>query len=190
MGRNEPGTGSLQERHYRKLGQINMRRVISIGIPLFALLAAAQADAADMYRAQGGYRDGPAYIGTNWSGFYAGVNGGYGWANNNQLVDPGWFDGISPSGGFGGGQLGYNWQGLSHFVLGFETDIQGSGIGASALAVDGMRVQVGSRLFRNGAGPCWLCRGLGASLFHGRVCVWRPSQVFARLLRGHSLPNE
>src|SRR5208337_2426615 len=41
-----------------------------------------------------------------------------------------YFGGLSPSGGFGGGQIGYNWQGIlhPHLVLGAEADIQGAGI--------------------------------------------------------------
>ena len=37
---------------------------------------------------------------------------------------------IKPSGGFGGGQTGYNWQGIwqPHLVLGVEADIQGARI--------------------------------------------------------------
>jgi outer membrane immunogenic protein len=66
----------------------------------------------------------------SWTGFYVGINGGGGWsANNDQLRDlsnPGFpFRGLSPDGGFGGGQIGYNWQ-MGHLLLGLETDIQGS----------------------------------------------------------------
>src|SRR5215472_3907199 len=88
--------------------------------------AAFSASAADLGR--GGYKDGPAYVAVDmWSGFYAGVNGGGGEsANSGEL---------SPSGGFGGGQIGYNWQGvfgLGHnAVLGIEADIQGAGISES-----------------------------------------------------------
>jgi outer membrane immunogenic protein len=67
----------------------------------------------------------PAY---DWSGWYVGVNGGYGEATNlvvGHLDDNP--QGIKPTGGFGGGQVGYNWQ-FSNFVLGVEADIQGSGI--------------------------------------------------------------
>src|SRR4029077_14060040 len=34
---------------------------------------------------------------------------------------------IVPFGAIGGGQLGYNWQGGSNWLVGFEADFQGSG---------------------------------------------------------------
>ncbi len=94
------------------------------------------ANAADL-SAPGGYKDyTPAAV---WTGFYAGVNLGYGaGADSSQLADTG-FGGVSPAGWLGGVQLGYNWQGLgSPFVLGAETDIQastvlGEGSGAARL---------------------------------------------------------
>jgi outer membrane immunogenic protein len=75
----------------------------------------------------GGY-SGPVYAVVNWSGFYGGVNGGGAWSDfSDQLAYPGTIGGVSPSGGFGGGQIGYNWQN-GYFVFGIETDIQGAGI--------------------------------------------------------------
>ena len=80
---------------------------------------------------------------TNWSGFYGGVNAGYGWGNNDVAISdvtplsPGASGianqsfGRNASGAFGGGQIGYNWQ-MGSFVTGLETDIQGSGIKSSA----------------------------------------------------------
>jgi outer membrane immunogenic protein len=72
-----------------------------------------------------------------WTGFYAGVNAGWGWRNNDQdpvFLAPG--AGIpaglagtlifsnNDDGGFtGGGQIGYNYQ-IGSFVVGIETDIQ------------------------------------------------------------------
>jgi outer membrane immunogenic protein len=89
---------------------------------------------------QASYADGLAYEARpccaqpfGWTGFYVGANGGYGWSpHNNQLRDlpngPGnLFFGLSPQGGFGGGQIGYNWQG-GPLVIGIEADIQGSDI--------------------------------------------------------------
>jgi outer membrane immunogenic protein len=89
--------------------------------------AAFSASAADLGR--GGYNGGPAYAAVDiWSGLYAGVNGGGGETANSGL--------LSPSGGFGGGQIGYNWQGIwhPHLMLGVEADIQGSGISSSGVS--------------------------------------------------------
>jgi outer membrane immunogenic protein len=59
-----------------------------------------------------------------WTGFYAGLNAGYGWANTSATL-PG-FTGSSNLDGFvGGGQLGYNWQ-SGNLLLGIEGDFQGS----------------------------------------------------------------
>ncbi|WP_230531152.1 outer membrane protein [Microvirga roseola] len=78
-----------------------------------------------------------------WSGFYVGVNAGYGWAENNNesvFVPAGEIGPGSPAGtisytdesgdGFvGGGQIGYNYQ-IGSFVIGLETDIQWADLGA------------------------------------------------------------
>jgi outer membrane immunogenic protein len=65
----------------------------------------------------------------NWTGFYAGVHAGYGWAevdnqygfgdNFSELVNGG---GNKPDGFFGGLQLGYNHQFANNVVLGVEAD--------------------------------------------------------------------
>jgi outer membrane immunogenic protein len=98
-----------------------------LAFTLTSVAALASANAADL---GGGYKDAP-YV-ARWAGFYAGVNGGAGWSADNDLfaVSP-VFNGLNPSGGFGGGQIGYNWQGAwfgPSIVLGIEADIQGSGI--------------------------------------------------------------
>jgi outer membrane immunogenic protein len=69
-----------------------------------------------------------------WTGFYAGVNAGWGWRSDDQesvVLAPG--PGVVPGtlnfdnnndGGFtGGAQIGYNYQ-IGSFVIGVETDIQ------------------------------------------------------------------
>jgi outer membrane immunogenic protein len=85
---------------------------------------------------------------TNWSGFYAGINGGYSWSNANTKViplpepaqlPPG--DGnIQPSsmsvpmsGGVLGGQIGYNWQikAYPRAYLSLETDMNWSSLTGS-----------------------------------------------------------
>jgi outer membrane immunogenic protein len=63
-----------------------------------------------------------------WTGFYVGVNAGYGWSNDD-------FDAIDladedDDGGFvGGAQVGYNYQ-IGSFVVGLEGDIQYADFGA------------------------------------------------------------
>ncbi len=74
--------------------------------------------------------------GYNWSGFYAGFNIGYGLgrsATTVDFIDAGVNAPLSSSAGtfnldgvIGGGQIGYNWQ-REMFVLGLESDFQGSG---------------------------------------------------------------
>ena len=61
---------------------------------------------------------GPAYAPFSWTGFYIGANGGYGddynRVGNFVLSNNAGFTAaapaVQPQGGFGGGQLGYNWQ--------------------------------------------------------------------------------
>jgi outer membrane immunogenic protein len=69
----------------------------------------------------GGYEN-PYGTAATWTGFYIGVNGGYGWTANTQPGD------LQPSGGFAGGQIGYNMQFGGRWVLGVEADFQGAGI--------------------------------------------------------------
>ncbi len=111
-----------------------LHRILLTAASVAALTTAA--NAADMYpaHAEGGYKDAP-YSGVNWNGLYVGVNSGYGWSANgvaNGLNDDN-PNGAKPEGGFGGGQIGYNWQGVwhPHVVLGVEADIQGSAIAGS-----------------------------------------------------------
>ncbi len=74
----------------------------------------------------------------NWAGFYAGVNGGYGWDSTSSTLiasalqpgDPATTvssASFTPDGGLGGGQIGYNLQ-RERIVFGIEADIQGAGI--------------------------------------------------------------
>jgi outer membrane immunogenic protein len=72
-----------------------------------------------------------------WTGFYVGLNAGYGWANSNDVSFVNTVTGATTTfsngndGGFvGGGQLGYNFQ-TGAFVFGLETDIQYADLGGS-----------------------------------------------------------
>ncbi len=92
-----------------------------------------------------------APVAFTWTGFYGGLNIGYGfggedsdegqqthYANLNSLnsqgstyTGPAWNARNNLNGVLGGGQFGYNLQTSSSFVLGVETDIQGSGLSSS-----------------------------------------------------------
>jgi outer membrane immunogenic protein len=93
----------------------NMKRLLLAGM---ALSVATAASAADM-QARPYTKAPPAVVSPayNWSGFYVGAMGGYGWGTN------------AGSGGFGGGTVGYNWQFPgSQFVFGIEVDAAGASI--------------------------------------------------------------
>jgi outer membrane immunogenic protein len=83
-----------------------------------AMLAiAAPASAADVATRAPVYKAAAPLF--NWTGFYVGGHGGYGWGETENLRPNGWF---------GGGQLGYNWQYAPNWVLGIETDISGGNL--------------------------------------------------------------
>ena len=79
------------------------------------------------------YARGPVY---DWTGFYAGVNVGYGAASDpvnmtfTPATDGGEHPTIAPDGFIGGGQLGYNFQ-AGRVVFGIEGDIQASALAQS-----------------------------------------------------------
>jgi outer membrane immunogenic protein len=90
-----------------------------------------------------------------WTGFYAGVNAGYGFdasqnvtvttsgaqvdAKGNSVASASGGSGVFPinSDGFvGGGQVGYSWQFNNQFVLGLEADIQGFASSSGTVATN------------------------------------------------------
>jgi outer membrane immunogenic protein len=95
--------------------EIEMKRLL-----LAALLAgvASAAVAADLPYRKAAPAPAPAYIPPvfSWTGFYAGLNGGWGAATG------GGGDFGSASGGLVGGTLGYNYQ-IGQFVIGAESDL-------------------------------------------------------------------
>ena len=122
-------------RHHRKL----------IGLAFLGTLALAPltANAADLYRnppPAPSYVPPAAYVEPNiWQGFYAGLNGGFGWSNNSDTIlysDGTMASRAQPQGGFGGGQIGYNFQ-SGPFVAGIETDFQGGYLDATATGSSG-----------------------------------------------------
>ena len=109
---------------------------ILLGAVALVAIGAAPALAADLPAKV--YTKAPAVAPAavfDWTGFYLGANGGYGWSPGNTVTvtnNPGFtVTGVtgpgSSSGGFGGGQIGYNWQ-FGRFVVGAEGDIEGSAI--------------------------------------------------------------
>jgi outer membrane immunogenic protein len=122
-----------------------MKYNIISGIAISALLIAAPlsvASAADMAVKAPPPPPAPVF---SWTGFYLGVNAGYGWGNNNvNFVDADHFyseairDGAIPAslrpdahGFVGGAQAGYNFQ-SGPVVYGIETDIQYTNITGTA----------------------------------------------------------
>jgi outer membrane immunogenic protein len=98
-----------------------MRRVHCATLAAVAVIGfASMASAADM-PTKAPIVNAPVAVPYNWTGFYVGANGGYGWTEKcwfsvNQNKDEGCHN---PNGGLGGGQAGFNWQ-TGSFVFGAE----------------------------------------------------------------------
>jgi outer membrane immunogenic protein len=101
-------------------------KLILAGIAvLLAELAAQAADLPQPYKAQPGIIA-PAYA--NWTGFYVGLNAGYGFGTSKWDVPA---VSIDPSGALVGGTMGYNFQ-TGTWVWGVEADIDWSGMKGDA----------------------------------------------------------
>lgn len=102
-----------------------MKTTLLAAVSALGILAAGAAAAADLPSR----RSAPAPVSYapafTWTGFYAGVNAGYGFGDFTR--DGRNFD--DANGFIGGGQIGYNYQ-IGQFVAGLETDLQYSGIEA------------------------------------------------------------
>jgi len=111
-----------------------------------AMMLGGEAFAADM-----AVKAPPLTSAPSWTGFYLGIEGGYGWGDGNAplagndpasqgilagttflggtpLPNPSWHN----SGGFGGFEGGYNFQFNRQWVAGIEADISGANISGSA----------------------------------------------------------
>ena len=102
-----------------------MKKFLLGTVGLFALSMMTPASAADV--AARPYKAPPPIVAPvyDWSGFYIGANGGYGWGS--RCLDVTGFNGFgvvdvgcrNASGGVAGGQIGYRWQ-ANNFVFGLE----------------------------------------------------------------------
>jgi outer membrane immunogenic protein len=126
-----------------------------VGIAAIVALIGTPALAADMAtKAPTAPAPAPAPV-YNWTGFYWGINGGYGFGKTSVNLVPEdvlttvftCVGGPCPgapsfdvNGGFGGLQAGYNWQFATSWVAGLEADFQFSslkGTGSSAFGLEG-----------------------------------------------------
>src|SRR3954466_15477303 len=111
-----------------------MKKILTGAAALLGTAVSAQA--ADM-AVKAPYLKAPAAMVYDWTGFYVGVNAGVGIGRDyTRLVIPAGpsFEAsyLSPHGGLGGGQIGYNYQVPNSFfgalVFGVEADFQGTGM--------------------------------------------------------------
>jgi outer membrane immunogenic protein len=102
-----------------------MKKIITLAALM--TIAAATSNAADL-PSQQPYRAPPMVSPLyDWTGFYLGVMGGYGFANNATVGNLNITD-ANLKGGFAGGTVGANWQ-MGQFVIGLETDAAWSFVG-------------------------------------------------------------
>ncbi|MBB5753642.1 outer membrane protein [Prosthecomicrobium pneumaticum] len=110
-----------------------MKKLLLAGAASLALTGAAAA--ADLtYEAPPAVAPAPVISSSvfNWSGFYAGVHGGWGWTT----ADVDSFGDVDGDGFLVGVQGGYNWQ-MDQFVFGLETDFSYADISGSEAGFDG-----------------------------------------------------
>ena len=114
-----------------------MKKLVLAG-PFAALVAIGPAYAADLQPSIPAYKAPVAAPAYNWTGLYVGANAGYAWMDSTDTIvgadapsatflantGTGTPLPLSSSGFLAGGQLGYNWQIGSGWVVGIETDIQ------------------------------------------------------------------
>jgi outer membrane immunogenic protein len=140
--------------------------VVALVVGAAGLCGLAAAASADGY-VRRGYA--PVAACCSWSGMYIGINGGYGFSADDQAVvvtetvqaapptisSSGVFGSLDAAGGFGGLQVGYNFQN-GGWVFGIEADFQASDISDDA----------------HGFIPNWLPGGLNATVDSSTKVGW------------------
>lgn len=111
-----------------------MKKFLLSGAALVILaVATAPGYAADMARRGPVYKAPPAAPLFNWTGFYIGGHGGYSWGDAT---------GLNPDGGFGGGQIGVNYQFAPNWVWGVEADVSGGNLHDSSVPLGSFKTDV------------------------------------------------
>jgi outer membrane immunogenic protein len=143
-----------------------MKRLTILAAAAIAVGSAASAVAADL-PARSPYSKAPAIVEAayDWSGFYAGINGGGAISNIDWNADP--FPGFgggdegshNASGGTVGGQIGYRWQ-LTNWVFGLEAqgnwaDFKGSNVSQQFLGQTNQTKIDAFGLFTGQIGYAW-----------------------------------
>jgi outer membrane immunogenic protein len=102
------------------------RLVLASALAIATMMGAA--NAADLPRRHAAPPRAPVYAepAYTWTGFYVGINGGYGFGRSDWNTPAG-TSGFNVDGGLVGGTLGYNYQ-VGQVVFGLEGDIDWSGI--------------------------------------------------------------
>jgi len=108
-----------------------LNKLLSSAAVLVAFVAVGSAEAADLPVKAPPMAAAPVVY--SWTGFYLGVDGGYGWSSQGSdivttnLANAKFLEsqGFAVAGGFYGGQVGYDQQ-FGNVVLGVEADIQKS----------------------------------------------------------------
>jgi opacity protein-like surface antigen len=110
-------------------------------------------------------KSGPAETQPIWTGIYAGLNVAAGWKSNGQTGNNWFLDGVNGGysnsltatgaggGVIGGAQLGYNYALSSLFLVGLETDFQGTTMGSAGSATIGPMLNLASGGARYVPGP-------------------------------------
>jgi outer membrane immunogenic protein len=145
---------------------VKLLRMSAAALGTLAVASVTQANAADIYAGGGGYKDVPVAPCCSFTGFYIGGNMGMAWSqldlNGAQFQDA-WVNpktlvpghtintfnmggkDINSTNGFGGGQLGYNFQSSCCWLYGIEVDL-----GALALNNNSHRYMAVNDHFVNG----------------------------------------
>ncbi|SDS27735.1 outer membrane protein [Bradyrhizobium canariense] len=153
-----------------------MKNLFLASVAIVAISTAASA--ADLAP----YTKAPAPIinpGVNWSGFYIGAMGGYGWSDHVRasiggLTATGSTNDIN--GGFGGGTIGYNWQ-MSQWVFGLEADAAGADISDSDTALG---VTLTEKVDAFGSATGRIGYAVGPALFYAKGgYAWADNKISA-----------